>query len=72
MMKKVRRSLDELMVRLPADAQAEAWDFVEFLLQRQGKKVAGKPKFQWAGALKDLKGRYSSVDLQHEISKWRL
>jgi len=72
MIQRPRKSLDELMMRLSAEAQAEAWDFVEFLLGRSGKKTSGKPKFQWAGALKDLKGKYSSVDLQHEISKWRL
>ncbi|MBM4041142.1 MAG: hypothetical protein FJ290_21790 [Planctomycetes bacterium] len=29
------------------------------------------PAFSWAGALKDLKGRYTSVQLQHEISRAR-
>lgn len=67
-MKRAGKSLEELMMRLPPEAQAEALDFVEFLLEKQVKRIVGKPKFQWAGSLKDLKGRYSSVELQHEIS----
>lgn len=31
-----------------------------------------KPTFIWAGALKDLRARYTSVDLQHAIAKWRV
>jgi hypothetical protein len=31
-----------------------------------------KPSFSWAGALKDLRDKYTSVELQHEISKRRV
>lgn len=30
-----------------------------------------KPTFKWAGALAHLKDKYTSVELQHQISKWR-
>jgi len=36
---------------------------------RKGKK---KPKFDWAGTLKDLRSQYTSVGLQHKIIEWRI
>ena len=71
-MKSHRRSLEELIRKLPPDAEEEARDFLLFLLERKAKKSHGKPKFEWAGSLRELRDRYTSVELQHEISKWRL
>ncbi len=65
-------TLKEFVEKLPPDLQQEVQDFIEFLLEKQGKKPRGKPRFDWAGALKDMKDRYTSVELQHEISKWRI
>ncbi len=69
---KVMQTLKDLVEKLPADLQQEVRDFVEFLLERRGKKHRGKPKFNWAGALKDLRDQYTSVELQHKISEWRI
>ena len=69
---KVMQTLKELVEQLPADLQQEVRDFVEFLLERRGKKRRGKPRFNWAGALKDLRDQYTSVELQHKISEWRI
>jgi len=65
-------TLKELVEQLPPDLQEEARVFVEFLLEKQEKKPRGKPKFDWAGALRDLRDKYTSVELQHKISKWRI
>jgi hypothetical protein len=65
-------TLKEFVEKLPPDLQQEVQDFIEFLLEKQGKKPRGKPRFDWAGALKDMKDQYTSVELQHEISKWRI
>ncbi len=65
-------TLKEFVEKLPPDLQQEVQDFIEFLLEKQGKKSRGKPRFDWAGALKDMKDQYTSVELQHEISKWRI
>jgi len=46
--------------------------FAEFLLERKVKKPKGKPKFGRAGVLKDLRDKYTSVELQHKISEWRI
>lgn len=68
----VMQTLKELVEQLPPDLQQEARDFMEFLLQRQGKRPQRKPRFDWAGALKDLRDQYTSVELQHKISEWRI
>lgn len=66
------QTLKELIEQLPPDLQQEVKDFVEFLLQKRGRKPRGRPKFDWAGALKDLRDRYTSVELQHKIAEWRI
>jgi len=66
------KELVEIIEKLPPELQEEVRDFAQFLLERRAKKPKGKPKFEWAGALKELRDRYTSVDLQHEISKWRI
>ena len=65
-------TLKEFVEDLPPDLQQEVKDFIEFLLEKRAKKTRGKPKFDWAGALKDLRNQYTSVELQHTISKWRI
>jgi len=65
-------SIEEMIRKLPPDLQEEVKEFVEFLLEKRAKRNKEKPKFDWAGALKDLKGVYSSVELQHKISEWRI
>jgi len=66
------QTLKDLIDQLPPELQQEVQDFVEFLLERRAKKTKKKPKFDWAGALKDLRDRYTSVELQHKITEWRI
>ena len=67
----------EMVVReLPLELQAEVFDFAQFLLstkaQRKMQIARHKPTFRWAGALTALRGKYNAVELQHEISRWRM
>lgn len=64
-------NLAEKIKQLPPELQEEVEDFVEFLLKKQGKKRYRKPNFKWAGALRELRDQYTSVELQHKISEWR-
>ena len=66
------RSVEELMRELPPEAQDEVRDFAEFLSQKSARKHTGEAKFNWAGAASDLRDRYTSVQLQHKISEWRI
>jgi hypothetical protein len=58
--------------QLPQDLQKEVEDFIDFLIKKRVKRSRNKPTFSWAGALKDLRDHYTSVELQHQISEWRI
>ena len=64
--------IEELIRDLPPELHREVEDFVEFLLEKRVKSPRVKPNFNWAGALKDLRNQYTSVELQHQISEWRV
>ncbi|MCP9463593.1 MAG: DUF2281 domain-containing protein [Nitrospira sp.] len=66
------KELRELLEQLPPNLQQEVLDFAEFLLEKSKKRPEGAPHFRWAGALKDLRDQYTSVELQHKASDWRL
>jgi len=65
-------TIKEVVEQLPPDMQEEVKNFAEFLLEKRQKRTKGKPNFDWAGALKDLREHYTSVELQHEITERRL
>jgi len=58
--------------QLPQDLQEEVEDFIDFLLKKRIARPRNKPTFSWAGALKDLRDHYTSVELQRKISEWRI
>jgi hypothetical protein len=66
------KSLDERIRNLPPALKKEVEEFVVSLERRRRKKPHGKLKMDWAGALSDLRDKYTSVDLQHKISEWRI
>ena len=63
--------LTELVEQLPPDLQEELKDFAKFLVEKRVRKAEGKPNFQWAGALRELRDKYTSVELQHKLAEWR-
>jgi len=65
-------SLQDMIQTLPPELQEEVHDFVTFLLARQAKKRKTKMRFEWQGALKDMREQYTSVALQHHISDERM
>ena len=66
------KRLEEMVRELSPELRQEVEDFVEFLIKKRLKRVRTKPKFNWAGSLKDLRDQYTSVGLQHKISAWRI
>jgi hypothetical protein len=60
----------ELVAGLSPESQQQVREFVEALIAKQQRRRAS-PAFDWAGALADLREKYTSVDLQHPISRWR-
>ncbi|NWF92173.1 MAG: DUF2281 domain-containing protein [Syntrophaceae bacterium] len=66
------QNIEQIIRELPPELRQEVEDFIKFLLEKRVKKPIGKFDFGWAGALKDLRDRYTSVELQHKISEWRI
>jgi hypothetical protein len=66
------KALDEVVRQLSLEQQREVRDFAEFLLSKQPPRQRRRPRFAWAGVLVEMRDQYTSVDLQHEIAKWRL
>jgi LPS O-antigen subunit length determinant protein (WzzB/FepE family) len=65
------KPLIELVQELPPDVQAEVRDFVEFLLAKRVRKPAQTLRQDWAGALRDVRDQYTSLELQHKALDWR-
>jgi hypothetical protein len=65
------KSLDELVKELPPEFKEEVRDFVEFLLEKRGRKTGRKLRQHWAGALKDDRDQYTSLELQKKALEWR-
>jgi len=64
------KTLEEKIRELPSEYQQEVEDFVDFLKTKEIKATKGQFTFSWAGALKDMRDQYSSVELQHKILEW--
>jgi hypothetical protein len=66
--------IEEKIKNLPPELHKDVENYVDFLLEREHekKKVGKKLKLDWAGSLKEYRDTYTSVELQHKISKWRL
>ena len=65
------KPLDELVQELPPDMQAEVRDFVEFLLNKHRRKSSKKLRQDWAGALRNVRDHYTSLELQQKALDWR-
>ncbi len=59
----------EMIESLPPELQQEVKEFVEELRRREQEKREHL-KLTWRGALRDLRDRYTSVELQHQIRDW--
>ena len=66
------KTLKTKIEELPIDLKKEVLDYIEFLLQKYSKKVKKeKFRFDWEGGLSELKGKFTSVELQHKALEWR-
>jgi hypothetical protein len=67
----VRQTIDELIKVLPPERQREVEDFARFLIERRGQKRGEKLRQHWAGALRDYRDQYTSLELQKKALEWR-
>lgn len=65
------QTLKELIEKLPPEFQEEVRDFVEFLLEKRVGKTGRKLRQDWAGALRDYRDQYTSLELQKKSLEWR-
>jgi len=64
------KSFDETFKELPPDLQQEVEDFAQFLIEKRVQKSKGELKLDWRGALRNLRDKYTSVELQHKLLEW--
>jgi hypothetical protein len=62
--------LEDMVRDLPLELQEEVRDFIEFLLEKRVRKPQAKLRLEWRGALRELRGQYTSVELQHKAREW--
>jgi hypothetical protein len=70
-MSEATKSLEEMVREVPSEYRAQLRSYVQSLLARRSIEQPGKPQFTWAGALEGLRDQYTSVELQHRITRWR-
>ena len=51
--------------------RSEVREFIEFLLAKRRQRKNNTLEQDWAGALRDHRQRYTSLDLQRESLHWR-
>ncbi len=64
-------NIEEIIRKLPPELQREVKDFVNFLIEKRTRKQGVKLRQDWAGALKDYRDKYSSLELQKKALEWR-
>ena len=59
--------------KMPPDLISEVMDYIDYLTHKYS--IASKTKeafnFSWEGGLTEISKKYTSVDLQHKVTKWR-
>jgi len=67
------KTLDEVIEstkELHEELQTEVRDFARYLRDTRIQKPTGRMKLTWRGALRGLRDRYTSVELQHKSLEW--
>ncbi|MGC9349664.1 MAG: DUF2281 domain-containing protein [Anaerolineae bacterium] len=65
------KSIEKLLQELSPDMQAEVRDFIEFLLAKQERRSGKTLRQGWAGALRDHREEYTSLELERRAIGWR-
>lgn len=65
------KSIDERIKNFPPALKKEVEEFVNSLLKKRRKKNGKKLRQDWAGALRDYRGQYTSLELQKKALEWR-
>jgi mRNA-degrading endonuclease RelE of RelBE toxin-antitoxin system len=63
--------IEQKIKMLSPELQNEVEDFIEFLIERKKVKSGKKLRQDWAGALRDFRDQYTSLELQKKSLDWR-
>jgi hypothetical protein len=63
------RPIEDLVRTLGLEQQEAVRRFIETLTSRSDNAPAPEPAFRWAGALSDMRERFTSVELQHQATR---
>jgi hypothetical protein len=61
--------IEDLVRTLGPEQQEVVRRFIEALTSKSGNAPAPEPAFRWAGALSDMRERFTSVELQHQAAR---
>ena len=64
------KSIEEKVKELPLELQQEVEDFIDFLLERRGKKKQKKLRMSWARRLQEFCDQYTALELQKKALEW--
>ena len=62
--------IDRLMEKLPPDLQREVREYARCLLERKRHPRRKHLRMKWAGALREFRDQFSSLDLQRKAMEW--
>ena len=65
------KSIEERIKELPPELRKEVESFVESLLRKRSRKDGKRLRQDWAGALRDYRDKYTSLELQKKALEWR-
>ncbi|MFQ5864491.1 MAG: DUF2281 domain-containing protein [bacterium] len=64
------RDFAEVIKELPPELQQEVYDFANYLLKTKVKRKQKKLRMSWAGALREFRDQYTSLELQKKALEW--
>jgi len=64
------KTLEEIIKELPPELRQEVQDFARFLLERKVRPSRSKVRMNWAGALSEFRGQFTSLELQRKALEW--
>ena len=64
------KRIEEKIRKLSPELRKDVEEFVEGLLENRERRGSKRLQLKWRGALRDLRNKYTSVDLHHKISEW--
>lgn len=64
------KTLEDLIKELPPELLQEVHDFAKFLFETKVHPRHSKLRMNWAGALAEFRGQYTSLELQRKALEW--